>query len=90
MTEEKVDDHFRKFQWYSGRSKERLVALMYEVGLFGMKTKDDTVIYSIERPTTSTGEILSSTLVVHPAFRPYLGIGKQLRKPRSSKRPKTI
>jgi hypothetical protein len=88
MTQEKVDDHFRQFQWYSGRSKERLVALMYEVGLFGRKTNGE-VIYSIERPTTSTGEILASTLVVHPAFRPHLGIGKLPRKQRSGTRPKT-
>jgi hypothetical protein len=74
LTAERVDNHFKSLPWYSAASTKRLVAIMYEVGLFGRAKGDGTVEYAIQRPSVSTSELLSATLHVHPALQPHLSV----------------
>ncbi len=72
LTDEAVDNQFRKWEWYSLASKERLVSIMYQIGFLGRRINRQTIIYAMQRPTESTAELISGQLEVHPAFRPFL------------------
>ncbi len=74
MLQDRVDKEFTKYSWYSLSSKERIAALMYEIGVLGRKVEGRDPIYSMEKPTESISELLGSTLTVHPAFRPHLNV----------------
>lgn len=73
LTNKRVDKQFDKFSWYSDSGKERIVNLMYKIGFIGIH-KDSEIVYSIKNPNVNTEELLNSKLVIHPAFRPHLGI----------------
>jgi hypothetical protein len=74
LTNARVDDHFKGLSWYSSAAKERLLAMMFEVGLFGRLRDDDTPEYAIQRTAASPGELLESMLIVHPAFQQHLSV----------------
>jgi hypothetical protein len=74
MLEDKIDDQFSSCPWYKDSSKEKLVAVMYEIGFIGKKHANGLVKYSIEQPKEIIGDLIDSDLVIHPAFHPYLGI----------------
>jgi hypothetical protein len=74
LTDKRVDKYFESHEWYTSASRERLVGIMYEVGLFGRLRGDNTVEYAIQRPNVSTSELLGSTLYVHPALQPHLAV----------------
>ena len=86
MNNERVDPEFNKLSWYSASSKERLTALMYEVGLLGKQVSPGESVYAIEAPTETISQLLDSVLTVHPAFRPHLGIGGRATPRKGSKR----
>jgi len=74
LTAERVDTYFKSHAWYSVAGKERLVAIMYEVGLFGRLRIDGTAEYAMQRSSVTTSELLDSTLYVHPALQPHLAV----------------
>jgi hypothetical protein len=78
LTAKKVDDYFREYPWYATASKERMVALMYEIGFWGVRRSNSEVVFSIQRPSMSTTEIIGASVVVHPAFRPHLTSGTKV------------
>ncbi|NKB86592.1 MAG: hypothetical protein GKS06_00020 [Acidobacteria bacterium] len=68
----KVFDDFSTEGWFRNPSMSRLLRLMFEVGVVGIK-RGDTVTYAIEDPDLAEAAHSAETLVVHPAFRSHLG-----------------
>jgi len=60
-------------EWYRVASKERLVLILYQTGVFGIRGADGRVVYSYESGQQSTQDVVRSLLSMHPAFRPHLG-----------------
>lgn len=55
-------------------SRNRLALLMYQIGVVGFRDGQN-ITYAIDSPTVSLPRFMAQTaLVVHPAFRPHLGI----------------
>lgn len=78
MLDERVDSEYRQYTWYSRSGKQRLAAIMYDIGVLGRQLGPDNCEYAIEQPNVSQGTLRDSTLVFHPAFRPHLGIEDDL------------
>lgn len=74
VTDNRLLAQLGKERWFSYAGKEKVTEIMYEIGLIGIVESEDRHIYSLEDPVKSRRSILDSELVVHPAFRPYLGI----------------
>lgn len=60
-----------KHRWYQLTTKERLLQILYQVGVIGILSNGHAV-YAIESPNEQG--LREGFLIVHPAFRPYLGI----------------
>lgn len=74
LLNKRVERQFANRAWFSNSSKEKLVSILYDVGFWGKKHNDGRISYSIEKPKETISELIDNTLVVHPAFRPRLGI----------------
>ena len=69
LLDDTVKQEYNKYAWFRLSDREKLAALMYEIGVTGVAFPD-RVIYAIEEPLrTATG---NETLVIHPAFRSVL------------------
>lgn len=74
VVNKRVFDRFQKFDWYSAASNKRLLAMMFEVGVLGRVLENGSAEYAIQRSGAVAGELLDSTVVVHPALQPYLSV----------------
>lgn len=74
LMSDKAEAIFKNESWFNSSSKEKLVSIMYEIGIIGKKNGRGKTLYSIEHPGIPISDLMNSTLVVHPAFRPYLSI----------------
>ncbi|WP_201406833.1 P-loop ATPase, Sll1717 family [Mycobacterium intracellulare] len=69
-------DSFYTEKWFTDRTPQRLATLLYEIGVVGFGTEPD-ITYAIKSPTISQSDLVAQgRLVVHPAFRPRLGISR--------------
>ncbi|MCC7540561.1 MAG: hypothetical protein IT379_30370 [Deltaproteobacteria bacterium] len=60
--------------WFRLTTKERLLQVMYDVGVVGRVAPAGGTIYAIESPQEPASSLRESRLEVHRAFRPYLGV----------------
>ena len=85
VVNKRVFDRFQKFDWYSAAGNKRLLAMMFEIGVLGRLLEDGSAEYAIQRSGATAGELLDSTLVVHPALQPYLSVRPaSLRSPKAT------
>ena len=83
-------DSFYTEKWFTDRSRQRLAMLMYEIGVVGFGVEPD-ITYAIKSPTISQADLMSKMhLVIHPAFRPYLGFPAKGPRPRPGRAGHTM
>ena len=71
VKEQKISDAFGLHTWFKMLGPSDFAPLMYKVGVIGVKDAGRD-IYAIEDPERSTNA--SDQIVIHPAFRPVLGV----------------
>jgi len=75
----KIYDQFHNLAWFRLASKEKLLLLMFQIGLFGIKKGKDPVFFNQDE-TIAIGDLLENTLLLHPAFISVLGISAKRKK----------